>query len=98
MPELIEREAFVKHLRSMNREFVDPIGKAWNAGVSAAISTCEKFPALDVVSCGECVNWEKERKYCRHPAGLSYCGRKAETDGFCCFGEQRGEARNEPRN
>lgn len=44
---------------------------------------------VQVVRCGKCMNWDTEKLYCHHPAGLSYCGKKAAEEGFCCFGERR---------
>ena len=48
MAEYIEREAVVKYLRSRKGNFLDDTGKSWSAGMEAAVSVCEKFPAADV--------------------------------------------------
>ena len=54
----------------------------------------KSVPAVDAVipvRCGKCMNWDTEKLYCHHPAGLSYCGKKAAEEGFCCFGERRAD-------
>lgn len=45
--------------------------------------------AVEVVRCGECTQWDADKLYCHHPAGLSYCGQAGAAKGFCCFGERR---------
>ena len=54
----------------------------------------KEAPAVDAVipvRCGKCINWDTEKLYCHHPAGLSFCGKKASVEGFCCFGERRAD-------
>lgn len=48
MKEYIEREDAVKHLKSRTGQFIDDVGKGWNAGIEASISYIEGLPAADV--------------------------------------------------
>ena len=48
MKEYIEREDAVKHLKSRTGQFIDDVGKGWNAGIEASISYIEGLSAADV--------------------------------------------------
>lgn len=88
MAEYIEREAFVKYIRSREGNFIDDMGKGWSNGMDAAASMCEKFPAADVapvVRCKECKHYQKDMLF-----GNAYCdGRQIKPDDFCSYGERR---------
>lgn len=81
MKEFIEREAAIAEAEyGGNFVFVVPVTKIRN------------LPAADVVEvvrCGQCMNWDTAKLYCHSPAGMSWCGEKAAKEGFCCFGERR---------
>lgn len=46
----IEREVALKYLKSRKAQFVDDVGKGWNAGIDAAIEGIENLPAANVVT------------------------------------------------
>lgn len=48
MKEYIERETAVKFLRSRKSQFVDDVGKGWNAGIEAAVEAVGNLPEADV--------------------------------------------------
>lgn len=69
MAEYIEREAAVKFLRSRKKQFVDDVGKGWNAGVEVAIEAIENLPAEDVVQV-----WHgRWMEYSGADKGFHYC-------------------------
>lgn len=89
--DLISRSALLVRLAKV---FVpaDGFGQGISMGIDHAIGVIGAAPAVDAVipvRCGECKNWDTEKRYCHHPAGLSFCGKKAAVEGFCCFGERR---------
>lgn len=57
--------------------------------VSELLANAPAVDAVEVVRCGLCKHWDEETLYCRHPAGLSYCGKTGAQKGFCCFGDRR---------
>lgn len=94
MSDYIEREAAVKYLRSRKAQFVDDVGKGWNAGVEAAIEAIEKLPTADVapvVRCRECRHWTgvafgmRCKLYSFPPNAWVY----SQADDFCSRWERR---------
>ena len=59
--------------------------------VERILKEANAVDAVIPVRCGKCINWDTEKLYCHHPAGLSFCGKKASVEGFCCFGERRAD-------
>ena len=88
MKEYIEREDAVKHLKSRTGQFIDDVGKGWNAGIEASISYIEGLPAADVapvVRCRECIHKGKEGE------NIVFCDnfeRDMMPDDFCSAGER----------
>lgn len=75
MTECIEREAYTEYLASRQGAFVDDYGKGWSAGVGAAKSIAEKFPAADVapVVHGRWRKYSSDEWICTHCGYDKYC-------------------------
>lgn len=66
MKEYIEREDAVKHLKSRTGQFIDDVGKGWNAGIEASISYIEGLPAADVAEV-------RHGRWIFEPGKIPYC-------------------------
>ena len=66
MKEYIEREDAVKHLKSRTGQFIDDVGKGWNAGIEASISYIEGLSAADVAEVRH-GRWEWKEEWETHP-------------------------------
>ena len=108
--DLISRSALCEKLQAHKDFFVNawggfgnlpPKDKARVDEITHCIDETMNAPSVDAVipvRCGECKNWDTKKLYCHHPAGLSFCGKKAAVEGFCCFGERRADNGNEADN
>ena len=101
MADLIDRQALIAYLASRTGDFIDDYGKGWSAGVTAALDTLRKLPAVDAepVRHGR---WEIDEfgcfcSACREYAADVECGEDCQLvpmhSPYCpnCGADMRGE-------
>lgn len=88
---LIDADSLMSKLRREPRFEKTDFDKAMLYVEKSIIDSMPTIDAVKVVRCKDCKHWDKERLYCHHPAGLSFCGKTGAEKGFCCFGERRCE-------
>ena len=89
---LIDADALEKDMRKYadNKAYCGHIELA--NGILKGVGRIDLAPTIDavaVVRCGQCKHWDTKKLYCHHPAGISWCEKRAAREGFCCFGERR---------
>lgn len=98
MSEYIDRDKTIRYLNSRTGNFIDNVGKGWNAGMEAAIGAIKKIPAAEVVLVVHS-HWEvaigydpKKKVQCQHCRLMNY-----EPEDYCphCGARMDGEPNND---
>ena len=89
MKEYIEREDAVKHLKSRTGQFIDDVGKGWNAGIEASICYIEGLPAPDVAEVVRCKDCQCYQDAKTNKKGFLICpasGMEITETDYCSYG------------
>ena len=89
MSEYIDRMLIINYLKSRRGNFIDDVGKGYDAGIASALRVIETAPdsgAILVVRCGNCIH-ATDKEYC-----VCYCEIHKGylfADDYCSYGEMR---------